>query len=67
MTKKERMYWKQINEEYMTAESSDEENGHIKIMLNVIIIIIIIIMSYHKQNWPNSHDHSPSNIHSSIL
>ena len=30
MTKKERVYWKQINEEYTTAESSDEENGHIK-------------------------------------
>lgn len=30
MTEKERVYWKQINEEYMTAESSDEENGHIK-------------------------------------
>ena len=30
MMEKERVYWKQINEEYMTVESSDEENEHIK-------------------------------------
>ena len=30
MTDKERVYWRQINEDYMTAESSDEENEIVK-------------------------------------